>query len=50
MWYLVLFVVVVVGSGLGAFLFVKNNPNKTKQAEDVVNKVESKVVDLTKKL
>jgi hypothetical protein len=37
MWIVIAIVVAVVGGGVGAWFFLRNNPNKAKKIEDVID-------------
>ena len=46
---MIITVVLVVAAAVGVFIFVKNNPNKTKKINDTVNDTVSKIENSVKK-
>ena len=37
MWIVILIAIAVVGGGIGTWIFLKNNPNKAKKIDDIVD-------------
>jgi hypothetical protein len=37
MWITIVVIVAIVGGGVGAWFFLRNNPNKSKKIDDIVD-------------